>query len=136
MNNNLCSWLYVSRPQKNITYSDVQMLLTNAYRRNMEHDLSGIMVYDHLHFIQYLEGDSSIVDLLKEKICSDSRHYDLHTLHQARIKQRQFSSWNLSYISIDTYGKLFPNLALSGFNPYMMDQTNIMNILKKIHQVM
>jgi len=135
MNDSLMAWMYVSRPIHEIGYNDIQKILTTAFKRNTNHQVSGVMIYDHQHFLQYIEGKASVIEPLVKKIRSDERHKEIKTYFEGEIPVRKFVRWNLSYIGSDIYIKLFPELSLHGFNPYEIEKEKVFEVMKKVSEV-
>lgn len=130
----MMQWLYVSQPSTRIDFETVQAILTVGKRNNSRDHVNGILVYDHKHFIQYVEGPPHTIANLKQKIESDDRHHHLQTIHYALSNTPHFSSWNLSYVSPDIYIKLDESYILNGFNPYEHSAEELIAVLKKLNE--
>lgn len=134
-NQKINRWLYVSQPAKNVNFNQIQEILTISHRNNSERNISGALIYDHKHFIQYLEGDKNIIDSLREKIQSNPNHHEIHTIAFGEIPQRHFKNWTMSYISYAMYNQVIPNLCPEGFRPYETDEKKLLEIIKSIQMV-
>jgi len=128
-------WLYISQPAKHVNFNTVQKISTVSYRNNRKRNLSGALIYDHRHFIQYVEGEWSVIAALREKIQLNTNHYEILTVTFGEIFQRRFKNWTMSYIGYDKYQQIIPALAMEGFNPYIMEEERLLEIIKAIQMV-
>ena len=69
--------------------------LHDAQSRNRHEAVTGILVYDHPRFYQWLEGPAEGLTRIMDAIRQDSRHTDLEILRDAPIAARVFSGWSM-----------------------------------------
>ncbi len=91
----LSTLVYQSRPVKNFTEIELKNLLDHARARNREHLITGLLVYDHGCFFQWLEGPGAAVAKIWKSIQADPRHGDVQILGEKSIARRLFSDWDM-----------------------------------------
>lgn len=66
---------YVSTITNFIEDLDIKRLFKNFVEKNIENNISGILLYNSGNFLQYLEGnEQDVKTLYYKKICVDNRH--------------------------------------------------------------
>ncbi len=93
--------LYISAIADGVSDIDVQIILGVSQVNNRRLDITGMLVQSHGHFVQLLEGRSSVVRDLMGKIAADPLHRDLRLLHDQPIERRQFSRWAMGLVRSD-----------------------------------
>ena len=66
-----------------------------SYRRNAERSITGFLINDGQLFYQALEGPSSGVAALLDRIREDPRHSDMRVLGESSIQVRGFAEWSM-----------------------------------------
>lgn len=93
----LISLSYLSTAAPEFRESDLTQLLRDSRRANLEHHLTGMLLFRDGRFFQTLEGARATVKKLLEKIERDPRHHDLRVVLTERIPARRFSDWSMGY---------------------------------------
>lgn len=93
--------IYTSRPGKECTAYDVIQILQSSRKNNPERGITGLLVYDRRYFLQWIEGPRDNINKLFMTISKDTRHDSVVILDYGYIHSRQFSSWDMAYISSD-----------------------------------
>lgn len=75
----------------------LQSILDGARSRNAELGITGMLLYSNGRFLQVLEGDADLVDVLYAKIANDPRHGHVRTVMSRSIKERDFPNWSMAY---------------------------------------
>jgi hypothetical protein len=88
---------YVSRQSHVITDKDLKELLSTSRRNNNAIAVTGMLIYFHGSFIQYLEGKEENIDWLYNKIAKDKRHQSLTELDSGFNEERAFSDWSMAF---------------------------------------
>jgi len=88
---------YVSRQSHVITDKDLKELLRKARNNNSANSVTGMLIYFHGSFIQYLEGEEENVDRLYHIIAKDKRHENIIELDSGFSKERAFSDWSMAF---------------------------------------
>ena len=68
---------------------------------NRQSDITGLLVFDGMHFCQQLEGCAREVDAAMARIQEDPRHRDVAVLHQGPLEKRRFRRFSLGYTSVE-----------------------------------
>jgi hypothetical protein len=64
-------------------------------------DVTGVLVYRHGYFMQYLEGHELSVSDLFRKIRGNINHYNVRVLSQGSLPHRRFSDWTIKVVSLN-----------------------------------
>ncbi len=72
-------------------------LLVEARDFNLEHDITGLLLYGREHSYQILEGGTSSVQDLFGRIRQDKRHLDITLIAERDIVDRTFSNWWMGF---------------------------------------
>jgi hypothetical protein len=70
-------------------------ILATARTKNVEHGVTGYLIFDKRWFIQVLEGDRALVHGTYERIARDPRHGGVTLLDTKPIRGRSFQSWSM-----------------------------------------
>lgn len=98
---NLQEIIYVSTLAADAPVRVVADIAMKARSNNKQADITGLLVFDGLHFCQQLEGCSREVAAAMARIRQDPRHSDLAVLHQGPLDHRRFSRFSLGYTSVE-----------------------------------
>ena len=117
--------IYTSTVYDECSLEDVESILESAHRNNKKNNLTGILAYNTTHFIQCLEGSRLQLNKTYKKIITDPRHHNLVIIDYQSIKQREFDSWSMGYVSDDKLEKTFELMRYAeelddDFDPYML----------------
>ena len=93
--------LYVSTIAANAPIRVVAEIAVKARSTNQRLGITGLLVFDGMHFCQQLEGSEEDVAALMDKIREDSRHTAIHILHQGRLDKRRFRRFSLGFTSVE-----------------------------------
>ncbi|MDP9014326.1 MAG: BLUF domain-containing protein [Pseudomonadota bacterium] len=91
--------IYVSSAVPDITEHDTLKFLNQARRANRKHDVSGMMLYIGGCFLQVLEGESAMVDVVSSTIFRDKR--DMRLILREPIAEREFPEWTMGFEAIE-----------------------------------
>lgn len=81
---------------------DLEKVLAQARAWNLEHDLTGILLYSDGVIMQVLEGAEAEVRAIFARIARDSRHVNVLKLADGPIGQRQFVGWSMGFKAVDS----------------------------------
>lgn len=97
---------YRSRATSECPPAALQQLLEESRTRNRRAGLTGMLLYEHGSFFQWLEGP--VEDLQRVWLCiaRDRRHHQIKILQEGPISERLFEGWDLrmapgAQVSID-----------------------------------
>lgn len=86
---------YVSRASSLFGPDDLREIGLLSARRNLEADITGILVMDEGDILQILEGEKNMVVGLFEKISRDPRHENVQQVAGGEKASRLLSCWSL-----------------------------------------
>lgn len=84
--------VYVSTASTAINDAVLSQIVSAAAQNNAAHDISGLLVYNGINFLQVLEGREESILALMEKIQRDHRHFGIVTLMNEKTSARAFPS--------------------------------------------
>mgnify|MGYP001556989196 CR=1 FL=1 len=93
--------LYTSTLAPTAQVTQVAGIVTKARARNAELDLTGLLVFDGLHFCQQIEGSREEVLKLMKAIQADTRHTGVKVVHQGPLAERRFLRFTMGYVASD-----------------------------------
>ena len=95
----LSSLLYISR--STILPRNADASVTNivavSLARNVEHGVTGALLFTGQYFAQVLEGTDAMLDTIMASILRDERHRQILVVVRDPIAQRRFADWSLAY---------------------------------------
>ncbi len=77
--------------------SELQSLVRSSQARNQALGLTGVLLYDHGTFFQWLEGPEEGLSRVWNSIQRDPRHRDVTVLRDEPIGERAFEGWDLKF---------------------------------------
>jgi hypothetical protein len=105
----LYSMVYVSTATRLLSMDDIGRLLGKARQRNLEQDVTGVLLYSDGNFMQCLEGPAARLARVYETIKSDSLHFGIIDLVREPIKSREFSEWSMAFRVAGAFGDSSPS---------------------------
>ncbi|ANJ66321.1 hypothetical protein A9404_02045 [Halothiobacillus diazotrophicus] len=114
--------LYVSKVSGHVGHDDVRMILAASQRNNGARGVSGLLMFNSGHFLQWLEGERRAVSERFARILQDERHTDVVIVDFAEVEARQFTDWQMGYLGEGSLNRdLFYRFsATEVFNPYAL----------------
>lgn len=95
--------IYRSKANAYFSDEDLIVLLRQCRTKNVEKNVTGLLLYGYGSFIQLLEGEEkTVLDLYSNRIVLDSRHRDPVILHKNRTQQRLFKEWSMAFQPLNT----------------------------------
>jgi Sensors of blue-light using FAD len=114
--------LYRSRIVNRIGPLHMLLLVERARRANLEHDITGQLLYFDHSFMQYLEGPAAEISALWRQLQQDPRHYDVELLARYPLAQRQYPGSPLLFSGHACFG----GYQLSGFSPVQPEDMDLL----------
>jgi len=68
---------------------------------NQKLDITGLLIFDGMHFCQQIEGGGQPLVALMERIRQDPRHTHVAVLHHGPLEKRRFGGFSLGYTSVE-----------------------------------
>ncbi len=107
--NELHALVYVSTAAHHLSEAEIGHLLDRARQRNATEQVTGVLLYSHGNFMQYLEGPRAGVARIYEHIVADRLHHGIIELVREPIAVREFSDWTMAFRSISAFGLSSPD---------------------------
>jgi hypothetical protein len=104
----LYSLVYVSTALRPLSLNDIGRLLERARQRNVDQDVTGVLLYSEGNFMQCLEGPAARLAAVYECIKSDSLHFGVIDLVREPISSREFSEWSMAFRVAGAMGAASP----------------------------
>ncbi|EAY27047.1 BLUF domain-containing protein [Microscilla marina] len=98
----LSELLYISFRNSSCTSEEVEKILKQSIQNNGKKNITGVLLYSKVQFLQVLEGDNEQIVTLYDKIKTDSRHDKALMLSLKPIKERFFPSWQMAGKEMDS----------------------------------
>jgi len=131
--NMLVRLLYVSQSVGPITTTVTASVLEKSNANNKKQNITGILCQGSGLWMQVLEGERSLVNILYSKIMSDRHHQNVQLLSIEEITSRRFGQWSMAlvYLSKDD-----PMVQMSHpeFDPYAGTAKDVMSLLEELIQ--
>lgn len=90
---NLRSIVYVSTSAHELTTAELETLLGDAQAFNLQHGVTGVLLYSGNSFMQCFEGPPEDVQLVYARIKRSSKHKDIVEYMDCAVPKRTFSNW-------------------------------------------
>ncbi len=88
---------YVSSATQPMSIVQLEVLLTEARRLNVENSVTGVLLYSDGNFMQYFEGSEQAVLDTYARILASKQHHGVIQILNAQIAQRSFPEWEMGF---------------------------------------
>ncbi len=88
--------IYISTASDALTAADIDDIVETAIRNNEPRNITGVLVYNGLNFLQVLEGTRADVENIYNRILLDTRHVSVTTVLTETAEIRIFSGWHMA----------------------------------------
>lgn len=95
--NDMRQILYFSVAVRPMSDDDLRTLLDQSWANNLDHGITGLLLYAGQHFIQAIEGKPDEVGQLISNIKADDRNYKVTLMLDRNIEQRAFPGWLMGF---------------------------------------
>lgn len=92
--------IYLSTATRLMEEKDLADLLEESRRNNLDHQITGLLLYLDGTFIQVIEGEEEKIRTLISNIIDDERNKDLQILNEDEIESRHFHGWSMGFLKI------------------------------------
>lgn len=92
----LYSLAYASRSALSVDDAHLAKILVGASSRNRGEGVTGVLLYDGITFLQYLEGPDEGIASVFDHIRASKSHRDIRVLHTGHVEERFFPSWSMA----------------------------------------
>lgn len=93
----MLSIAYVSVAVEPMSDAEMADLLTRSRANNIQHEITGALLYRRGRFIQIFEGPTEQVKATFRVIAADSRHRNVQKISEKSIGARQFPDWTMGF---------------------------------------
>ena len=97
----LISLMYASRSTEYFHEHEIPDLLQQARIANARQEITGMLLYIRGSFLQVLEGQPEMVDVVFSKIAWDKRHAQSRLISRETILERAFEGWTMMHKTLD-----------------------------------
>jgi len=98
----LGSFVYCSRAAEGVDDDEVDRIVEWSQRRNVERDITGVLVFGSGVFFQWIEGPPVEVEKLIARLNGDPHHYDIVPLDRSVEKrERVYPDWEMERVAAD-----------------------------------
>jgi hypothetical protein len=98
----LDTFVYCSRAAEGVDDDEVDRIIEWSQRRNVERDITGVLVFGSGVFFQWIEGPPAEVENLIASLHGDPRHYDIVQLDRSVEKrERLYPNWEMERVGAD-----------------------------------
>lgn len=92
---------YASEATSGLSMDHVDDLAVAAARFNFEAGVTGVLLYDGLRFLQYIEGPEDSINVVYSRILSARSHCEVIELGRGRVSGRFFPYWSMRLLWVD-----------------------------------
>ena len=95
-------FVYCSRAAEGVDDVEVDRIIERSQRRNVERDITGVLVFGSGVFFQWIEGPPAEVENLIASLHGDPRHYDIVPLDRGvENRERIYPNWEMERVGAD-----------------------------------
>lgn len=129
--------IYISSASDETSISDIRDILSTAVAHNREMEITGLLMYNGLNFMQVLEGNQDDVEPLFEKISKDTRHISVASILQGEADTRIFAPWSMLFKKVkpETTEQDIPEVTMSEIMALDMPD-NVRTIIKNFDSLL
>lgn len=117
--------VYISRASHLFSEEELLKLLESARPKNESKDITGMLLYKDMSFIQLLEGPEQEVAAVFSEIKKDKRHSRVQVLVQEPLNQRTFINWSMGFHNLDQA----PIQDIEGYTNYIRTEEAIEELI-------
>ncbi len=101
----LTTLIYRSHLRADAPIQSIVDMVNEANHRNERAGVTGVLLFNGIHFLQLLEGDESAVRQIFKKICMDTFHFNIVELLSDYAPYRRFGRSGMELIDIRLFSK-------------------------------
>lgn len=94
-------FFYVSRAAEPVREQDLLTIYEQSIPFNNAHGVTGMLVYENRHFLQFIEASPEVMPGLHDRIQRDPRHSLLRTFSYTVVRERVFREWRMLWTLAD-----------------------------------
>ncbi len=93
---------YTSRARLDLTAQDLIDIHESARHFNALDGISGLLIFNGVHFLQIVEGSEAAIDSLLARLRMDGRHSAIEVRDERLIEERSFPDWSMELCQVTT----------------------------------
>lgn len=126
--------LYASRCTSPQSPALLDEILVQSRRNNPSRGITGLLCATPRVFVQVLEGGRDEVSSLLCTIMRDDRHQDVRLLRFEEIAERQFGSWSMGHVEIESVNRalLLKYATRADLDPFATSAHATMSLLAEL----
>lgn len=93
---------YTSLAALDLGDEQLQAIQEAAQALNGIDGISGILIFNGIHFLQWIEGPPAAIDELVERLRRDERHSGFEIRDERMVDRRFFGDWSMRLIRVPT----------------------------------
>ena len=101
--NRIFQFAYISESAPGTSASDVESIVHKARTCNASRSITGLLIYNAGHYMQFLEGPQEATRACFEKVRQDRRHHTVHPFFEGSADTRAFEAWTMAYRNFESY---------------------------------
>ena len=78
----------------------LEELAVASQSHNKGNNITGVLIYTGVKFVQVLEGEAEVVDATYKRIQSDTRHSGIQLMFRGAIEDRMFGDWAMMTLTV------------------------------------
>ena len=90
--------VYVSAAVGNMTPAQLESLLTEARKLNLENSITGVLLFCDGNFMQCFEGPAQSMHATFGRILASRKHKNIIELMDERVHARSFEDWQMGLL--------------------------------------
>jgi hypothetical protein len=87
-----------SVPSPSFSAARINQIVSAARRNNSKHEISGMLLFTGVHFLEVLEGEDRNLADLWGRLQQDQRHRELFLISDDRCERRMYPEWKMGYL--------------------------------------
>ncbi|KAA8994918.1 BLUF domain-containing protein [Stenotrophomonas cyclobalanopsidis] len=92
---------YMSQARQPWNREDLDALVQRAATFNLQAGVTGVLLFDGVSFLQYIEGPGDGVDLAYRRILSSAFHSEIVELGRGTVGSRLLPYWSMHWLLAD-----------------------------------
>lgn len=92
--------VWISEATSKLSDDQLIRLLEKSRANNVRHGVTGLLLHDRMSFMQFMEGEKSVVEnIFEHRIQPSKTHKNVTLLSNREIEERNFKNWNMGFIA-------------------------------------
>ncbi|WP_248723797.1 BLUF domain-containing protein [Seonamhaeicola sp. ML3] len=97
---------YLSDSIAHESMEKLETLYLKARANNKKNNITGVLIYNNLNFLQVLEGEEEVVNATFDRIRFDRRHRNIFEVINTTVDVRIFEDYNFGFTIVNSKSEL------------------------------